>query len=75
MKACTLGYFYVFMSESALFLPLTKVKKCATMGLVFDKRPIAVELGVPGLFVIPLISIRMFENMDMHVGLFPCFMN
>jgi hypothetical protein len=52
------------MSESTLFLPLTKLKKCATMGVVFDKRPIAVELGVPGLLVIPLISIRMFENMD-----------
>ncbi len=75
LKACTLGYFYVFMSESTLFLPLTELKKCATMGVVFDKRPIAVELGGPSLFVIPLISIRMFENMDMHIGLLPCFMN
>ncbi len=57
--------------KSTLFLPLTKLKKCATMGVVFEKRPIALELGVPGLYVIPLISIRKFENMD--IGFTPMF--
>ncbi len=66
-----IGLLLCFMSESTLFLPLTKLKKCATMGVVFDKRPIAVVLGVPSLFVIPLVSIRIFERMD--TGFTPMF--
>jgi hypothetical protein len=41
------------MSESTLFLPLTKLMKCATMGVVFDKRPIAIKLGCARLICDP----------------------